>query len=166
MTRKGSLLGISILVAVVSIGPISISAQKVGKICGDPTMACRGSEQFDVWEMRFVIPKNAVIYESEPFYAVILQSVKVKNSDDCASVISEDERLKTQALFPRNKVFAMKCFEPGSLSYSNVANDVGFLAVFGGKTLSQAKAFLLKVKASGKFPGAVIRRTHAIVNGT
>jgi len=40
------------------------------------------------------------------------------------------------------------------------------MAVFGGKTQTQARAILAKIKETGKFPGAMIRRMHALVNGT
>jgi len=163
---KQAFSAVAIIAVFVCIGAGSVNGQRRGKICGDPTLPCRGSEGFSAWELTFAIPKNAVIYESEPFYAVILKSVKIKEGDDCAKAILEDERLETQRLFARNKVFAMNCFEAGSISYSNVANDVGFMAVFGGKTQTQAKAILAKVKETGKFPGAIIRRMRAMVNGT
>jgi len=163
---KQAFSAVAIVVIFISIGTGSVIGQRRGKICGDPTLPCRGSEGFSAWELKFAIPENAVIYESEPFYAVILKSVKIKEGDDCAKAISEEERLATQQLFERNKVFAMNCFEAGSISYSNVANDVGFMAIFGGKTQTQAKAILAKIKETGKFPGAMIRRMHALVNGT
>src|SRR4051794_22187199 len=83
------------------------------QVCGDPTVRCRTSVEFQPHDLPFRIPKNAVIWESEMFYAVILQSVKAK--EDCEINISEDERLQAQALFPNNKVFADRCAEPGVL---------------------------------------------------
>lgn len=154
--------------AVVLFAVAAASAQKprLGKICGDPNVKCVGTEDFQPWALTFALPKNAVIYQSEVFYAVILKSVKLKDSDDCSVVFPEDERLPVQELFPKNKVFAMKCFDAGEISYSNVANNVAFLGVFGGKTMADANAILAKVKATGKFPGAMIRRMHAEINGT
>lgn len=142
-------------------------AHRVGKICGDPNVKCVGSAGFQPWELTFTLPKNAVIYESELFYSVILKSVKVKDqSENCDQIIKESDRTATQELFPKNKVFAMNCFEAGSISYTNVADNTGFMGVYAGKTLAQANAFLKAVKATGKFRGATVRRMRAQINGT
>lgn len=157
------------LVLVVSSGILfsgAASGQRLGRICGDPNASCAGREQFRPWELTFALPKNAVIYESETFYSVILKSVKLKKPDDCENAIVENERLKVQSLFPKNKVFALKCADPGDMYYTNVADDVSFLAVYAGKTLAQAKAFLKTVKDTGQFPGAAVRRMKAGINGT
>ncbi|MEP7076947.1 MAG: hypothetical protein ABI878_14160 [Acidobacteriota bacterium] len=141
-------------------------AKRYGKICGDPNVRCVGTQDFKAWEMKFALPKNSVIYESEFFYAIILKSVKLKQGGDCVNAIAEDDRTATQALFPKNKVFALKCYEPGDISYTNVADDVSFLAVYAGKTQAEANSFLKTVKTAGKFPGATIRRMRAVINGT
>jgi hypothetical protein len=46
-----------------------------GAVCPDPNVACRTTATFEAYDMPFRIPANAVIWESEPFYAVILKSV-------------------------------------------------------------------------------------------
>ena len=127
---------------------------------------CGGREQFQPWELTFALPKNAVIYESEYFYSIILKSAKLKDYNDCEKSFAEADRIGIQGLFPKNKVFAMKCSEPGSMYYTNVANDVAFLGVYAGKTRAQADAFMKTVKATGKFPGAAVRRMKAGINGT
>ena len=71
-----------------------------------------------------------------------------------------------QELFPDNKVFAFKCDEFNTTYYTGVSNNVGFMAVYAGKTLAEAKAFLKKVEATGKFKGANIRKLRAEFNGT
>lgn len=163
---RSTLFSVIFLSAAIASGFSTVDGQRRGKICGDPNASCAGRDQFQPWELTFALPKNAVIYESEFFYAVILKSVKLKNYDDCEKAIAEDERLATQKLFPKNKVFALKCQEPGEMYYTNVANNVSFLGVFAGKTKAQADAFLRTVKATGKFPGAVLRRMKAGINGT
>jgi hypothetical protein len=165
MTKRTFLI-IAILAVSICVGSASAQTRRLGKICGDPNIPCRGSEGFRPWELTFAIPKNAVIYESETFYTVILKSVRLKSVDDCENAITEDERLKTQELFPKNKVFALKCSEAGDIYYTNVANEVSFLGVYAGKTLTEANAFLKTVKATGKFPGAAVRRMRAGINGT
>jgi hypothetical protein len=69
-------------------------------------------------------------------------------------------------LFKDNKVFALKCSDAGDLYYTNIANDVNFIAVYAGKTLAEANNFLKTVKATGKFKGANARKMQAYVNGT
>jgi hypothetical protein len=158
----------AIAAALVLLTSIGTPGQKprLGRICGDPTLPCVGTEDSSPWVLNFAVPKRAVIYQSENFYMIILKSKKLKDNEDCTVVFPEDERLGVQPLFPHNKVFSMKCFEAGDISYANVAYDVAFLGVFAGRTMAEAKAMLERVKATGKFPGAMIRKTHAEVNGT
>jgi hypothetical protein len=148
------------------------AAQRRGKpryarVCGDPTAACRTTVTFQPYNIEFLVPSNAVIYETELFYAVMLKSVadETKGSD-CNVFVPETERLEAQALFPHNKVFASRCFDAGDLYYTNVAENQQFMAVYAGRTLAEANAFLAKVKATGKFPGANLRRMRAGFNGT
>jgi hypothetical protein len=47
-----------------------------------------------------------------------------------------------------------------------VANDVNFIAIYAGKTLTEANGFLKTVQATGKFKGANVRRMQAEINGT
>jgi endonuclease V-like protein UPF0215 family len=56
--------------------------------------------------------------------------------------------------------------EPGELFYTNVAENQRIMAVYAGATLAEAKRVLTAVKASGKFPGANIRRMRTGFNGT
>ena len=73
---------------------------------------------------------------------------------------------EAQALFPRNKVFASRCFEPGDLFYTGVAEDSQFVAVYAGRTRAEGQAMLARVKATGRYPGANLRRLRAGFNGT
>ena len=121
---------------------------------------------FEPNDLPFSLPKNAVIFESEEFYAVILKSVRAPSIDDCEKFVPEGERIEAQKLFPRRKVFASRCFEPGSVSYTNVAEGQRILAVYAGRTRAEAERTLADVKATGKFPGANLRRMRAQINGT
>jgi hypothetical protein len=134
-------------------------------ICGDPTVACKTSVTFQPYNLPFRVPANAVIFDTELFYAVILKSVRVKN-DDCDVFVSEAERLSAQSLFPDRKVFASRCYEPGDLFYTNVNDNYRIMAVYAGKTLAEANRTLAAVKATGKFPGANVRRMRTGFNGT
>ena len=139
----------------------------VGTICGDPTKACRTRDNFQPYELPFEYGKNNVISQSQFFYAVILKSVKL-NSDqsNCEKAIPESDRGETQKLYPRNMVFVMRCWETGQNSYTNVADGVSFMGVYAGSSLKDANALLAKVKATGKFSGATIRRMRIEINGT
>lgn len=158
-----------ILLGVVAVCALSFSMNaraqsKRGRICGDPTMRCPDQSDFKPNDLPFHIPKTAVIWESELFYAVILQSINAK--DNCDAHVSEDERLEAQALFPHNKVFADRCPEPGTLFYTNTNSDHRFMAVYAGRTRAEAAQMLARVKATGKYASANLRRMRAGFNGT
>ena len=133
-------------------------------VCGDPTVHCRTDVKFEPHDLPFRLPQSAVIWESEMFYAVILKSVK--SDTDCSVHVPEDERLEAQALFPRNKVFADRCDEPGTIYYTNTDPNYNFMAVYAGATRAEAQRMLDKVKASGRYPTANLRRMRVAFNGT
>jgi hypothetical protein len=137
-----------------------------GAVCSDPNAACKTTATFEKYDLPFRIPANAVIWESEMFYAIILKSVRFKDEDCNTSFIPEAQRLETQALFPDHKVFASRCGEPGTVFYSNTTPNTNFMAVYGGRTQVEAARMLSTVKASGKFPGANLRRMYVGFNGT
>jgi len=134
-------------------------------ICGNPKVACKTSVTFQPHDLQFRVPANAVIWDTDPFYVVILKSMPA-NNDSCDVFIPETERLAAQALFPEHKVFASRCIEPGELFYTNVSENHRIMAVYGGTTLAEAKRVLAAVNATGKFPGANIRRIRTGFNGT
>ncbi|HEX8921317.1 MAG TPA: hypothetical protein VF766_07545 [Pyrinomonadaceae bacterium] len=135
-----------------------------GQICGDPAMRCGTANEFQPHDLSFRVPRNAVIWESEMFYAIILQSVSAKNN--CEAHVSEAARLEAQALFPRHKVFADRCPEPGTLFYTGMNSDYRFMAVYAGKTRAEAARMLARVRATGKYPTANLRRMRVGFNGT
>ena len=138
---------------------------KKGAICGNPTLACKTSVTFQPHDLSFRVPANAVIWDTELFYAVLLKSVAAEEGN-CDVFVPETERLAAQALFPSNKVFASRCIEPGELFYTNVSEKHRIMAVYAGTTLAEAKRVLSAVKATGKFPGANLRRMRTGFNGT
>ena len=161
-----------LLLAICAAFSLSVNAQhrpvRTAKVCGNPQVKCdTGDSVFQPYEIAFQIPKNnAVIVDSEFFYAIILKTVKLNSDADCENAVSEDERLKIQVLFPTNKVFALKCSEAGNVYYSNVADKMSFIAVYAGRNLTEAKSFLKTVNATGKFKGVNIRKMQAGINGT
>ena len=168
-------LSVSLACACVAAGvsaqrrkPRGASARKqYGKLCPDPTAACpTGEMTFDPYELPFRLPKNAVIFESEEFYAVILKSVRVPSDDDCEKFVSESDRLAAQKLLPHRKVFTSRCAEPGRVYYTNTAPGQRMMAVYAGATRAEAERTLAEVRATGKFPGANLRRMRAAFNGT
>ena len=125
-------------------------------------------------DLPFRVPKNAVIVDTELFYAIILKSVNI-SGDTCDVFIPERDRLAAQGLFPDHKLFTSRCADPENLFYTdetvprkitNIGETHRIMAVYAGPTLAEAKRFLESVKATGKFPGANIRRMRTGFNGT
>ena len=134
-------------------------------ICGNPKLACRTSATFQPNDLPFRVPENSVIFDTELFYAVILKSV-VAAEGDCNTFISEAERLQAQALFPERKVFASRCADIENLFYTNVSSKARIMAVYAGASVAEANRVLTAIKATGKFPGARLRRMRTGFNGT
>ena len=134
-------------------------------VCGDPRVPCKTTGSFEPHDLPFCFPANAVIYDTELFYAIILRSVKSPD-DSCDIFVPESERLAAQVLLPDHKVFSSRCAEPGNLYYTNTSAKAHFMAVYAGTTLAEANRMLARVQATGKFPGANIRRLRAGFNGT
>lgn len=166
MKRTLKILLLIIFTIVISLNVFAQKKSAYGKVCGDPTAACKSASDFQPYELVFDLPKNPVIYDSELFYTVILKSVKTKNETDCATAFSEDERVNLQRMFPRNKVFTLKCFETGGIFYTNTANNVVFMGIFAGRSLAEAKSFLKRVQSETQYSGAILKRMRAGINGT
>ena len=157
--------------ALLSLAVPAASAQRRRRpakhpaICGNPQVACKSAITFKPYDLPFQAPANAVIYDTDLFYAIILKSIKAPN-DDCDIFVSEPEREAAQALFPDHKVFSSRCFESGEVGYTNTSEHAHFMAVYSGMTLAEANRMLARVQATGKFPGAYLRRMRAGINGT
>jgi hypothetical protein len=134
-------------------------------VCGNPAIACKTSATFQSYDLPFRVPKDAVIFDTELFYAIVLKSVGA-SEQDCEVFVPESERLEAQSMFPPKKVFTSRCPDVETLFYSNVSPQHRFMAVYAGATLAEAKRMLAEVKATGKFPGAFIKRTRTGFNGT
>ena len=154
----------ALLLISVSTSADAQRRPRTGRVCGGPKEPCKGRSNFQPYELPFDTGRNYAIAESEMFYAIILESRKIDLARDCEDIYPERRRIDIQRMFPNNKVFALKCFEPGLNYYTNVANDVGFIGVFAGRTRPDATNFLKQVR--NKFPGAALRRMQAGINGT
>ena len=172
MTKRPAAIRLIICVVGAAVLCVTVAAAQTRRkpakrpaVCGNPNITCGGEVTFQPNELPFRIPKNAVICDTDLFYAVILRSVP-SPEDSCDNFIPEPERLAAQTLFNQNKVFTSRCAEPGQVSYTNTSFKAQFMAVYGGMTMAQANEMLAKVKATGKFPGANIRRMRAVINGT
>lgn len=149
---KPALVALALLLSGVA------SADTQGKVLPDPAASC---EAFQPHQLCFETPNDETAraeYFSEPFYAVIL-----KTAERCG--IPEEERLEIQASFPGSKVFSVRfeCEEEEFIRYTNVNDKFGFLAVYAGPTLKAARKRLAEVNATGRFPGANIRRMQAVL---
>src|ERR1044072_6183911 len=138
---------------------------KASAICGNAQVRCNTSVQFEPYDLPFRVPKNSVIFDTELFYVVILKSVAA-GDNDCDTFVPETERLTTQALFPGHKVFTSRCAEAPYLFYTNINDKQRILAVYAGTSLAESQRVLAMVKATGKFPGANLRRMRTGFNGT
>ena len=128
-------------------------------VCADPAKPCAGFKPHD---LSFALPRDSVPraeVRSAPFFAVILVS-----GAPCR--LTERERAEAQALFPESKVFSAR-FEcdgdvENNVTYTNVDPKAGFLAVHAGSDRAAADAMLARVKGTGRFPGANVRRMEAV----
>jgi hypothetical protein len=140
---------------------------KLGRVCGDPTTACKGRENFQAYDLPFDTGKNFVIANSEWFYGIVLRSKKMKDWGDCEHpIFAEKERLEIQDMFKSNKVFALNCVESGTNYYTGVADHIAFIGVYAGRTLAEANKFLKTVQETKKFSGIRVRRLQVGINGT
>ncbi len=170
-TKFSRLTTISLIAVAVfaSGGPSAASQRKRpirhASICGNPTVPCKTTATFQPNDLPFRLPEKTVIFDTELFYAIILKSVGV-SEEDCDVLVPETERLQTQTLFPDQKVFTSRCADAGELFYTGMSPKHRFMAVYAGTTLAEAQRMLSAVKATGKFPGANIRRMRTGFNGT
>ncbi len=171
LLAAGLLVGVVPAATAAGGGAVPAAVQRGGKkqpaavVCPDPTMPCKTTFEFRPHQLPFRLPANAVIFDTEQFYAIVLKSVR-DEAEGCADFIPEAERLQAQALFPRYKVFSSRCYDPEELYYTNVAPKQQFMAVYAGRTRAEAGRMLAKVKATGSFPGANLRRMRTGFNGT
>jgi hypothetical protein len=163
-----ALLVATITTTVIGLDVVAQRQRRPAKhpaVCGNPNISCPSALTFQPYDLPFRMPPSAVIYDTDLFYAVILKSV-ASPVDNCDNYIPEPDRLPAQLLFSNNKVFTSRCAEPGQVSYSNTSAKAQFMAVYAGMTVAEANRMLATVKATGKFPGANVRRMRAMVNGT
>jgi hypothetical protein len=139
---------------------VAVAADTLGVVRPDPAARCPGLKPH---HLCFELPGDGVAraeYSSKPFYAVIL-----KSAERCT--ITEEERTAAQALFPHSKVFfeSFQCHDDveESVRYTNVNEKFSFLAVYAGATAREAKKRLQEVQASGKYPGANLRKMQAVL---
>jgi hypothetical protein len=152
------------IAAALSLLGIS-SAMAQGKIQPDPAKPC-GNTAFKPHELCFETPNDEVARAevlSETFYAIIL-----KTAAPCSN--PEADRADVQRVFPRLKVFSTRfqCDDDveENISYTNVNEAYGFVAVYAGRTMKEAKARLQEVKATARFPGANIRKMQVRLVGS
>jgi hypothetical protein len=158
------LFGFVLLLSATVPGQRRTSKPQILRVCGDPTVRCITEAEFAPHQLPFAIKfKNGIIQEGEWFFAVVLKSIRVPE-ENCETFVSEKERLEAQKLFPHNKAFTDRCYDPGELFYEGFKPDARTLAVFGGRTRAEAEKILTQAKT--KYPAAFIRRTRTGFNGT
>jgi hypothetical protein len=130
-----------------------------GKVCADPNKPCPG---FNDNELSFAIGQPFTFDRgrdrSQPFYAVMLKSGPL-----CG--IPASERLQAQKQFPAAKVFVHRYFCEDfndNVTYTNVNEKSGFMAVYAGESEAEARKVLAQAKAAG-YADANLRRMEVIV---
>ena len=146
--------------------PGTLPVHMQGPVCHQPTVKCSSTFSFAPYRLPFVIKEKLVFgksYQSEEFYAVVLKSVKSVGDPDCA-IVTEDERLEAQKLWPSRKVFASHLNCPEELVlYENVDRNFNFLAVYAGKTLKEAQRVLTQIKAQPRYSQVYLKRMRVIL---
>src|SRR5689334_14146106 len=90
-------LAIGIAAVIIVVTAITAAAQTRRKpakrppVCGNPNVTCGGDITFQPYQLPFRIPRNAVIYDTDLFYALILKSVP-SPEESCDNFIPEPER--------------------------------------------------------------------------
>lgn len=137
-----------------------------GTVCHQPLVQCSSSYSFAPHQLPFTIKDKLEFgksYRSEQFYAVILKSVKAAGDSDC-SIVTEEERLAEQKMWPTRKVFTSHLNCPEELVlYENADENVNFLAVYGGKTLKEAQLLLNQIKVNPRYSHAYLKRMRVIL---
>jgi len=172
--RTAFLISIITLLGALVLAQSHVKSRiKLAPVCGNPKLTCRTTATFQPNDLQFQVGRNDVIVDTVTFYAIILQS-KAANPDRCDDFIPESERLGAQELFPDHKVFSSRCTDPENLRYEEVngrkikvlSDSYRIMAVYAGTTPAEAQRFLATVKATGKYPGANLRRLRSGYNGT
>jgi hypothetical protein len=146
-------------------------------VCPDPAAPCSSSVvKFKPHQLSFKVlrktgKETGPLAVSASFYAVMLQSTASNHSNPelkCSSHVPDDARLAAQKLFPERKVFASRydCGEEADFfnyideGRKEFDQEQNFMAVYAGETLAQAQAMLKRVRVTGRFPGANLRKMH------
>ena len=124
-------------------------SRKIATICGNPKLACETTFNFRPQDLPFRLPKTAVIYDTEPFYAIILKSVRVVNNNCDTAFVPETERLQRRALFPEHKRFRFEMPNPWGLLHERQPNQ-NFMAVTTAGRAPRPRV-MAAVKATGQF---------------
>ncbi|CAN5430494.1 hypothetical protein BH10ACI1_BH10ACI1_16550 [soil metagenome] len=172
-----------ILVGLIIIaGAVNEAQAQSGVICSMPG-DCEPVFKFKKWDLAFSTGRKSTFKsgetaESNEFYAVVLDSVKIGFSEgDYCNNFSETKRLTAQKVFPKNKVFASHyCELENVIIYTGYSDwhEQNLLAVFIGEvgdednplavSEADAQAFLKKAKA--KYPKAALVKMQAVIDYT
>lgn len=138
-------------------------------VCPRPGERCDSPQKrFDAFELPLRLPRRLkanALYESAPFYAVVLR----RDSDPACdggdySVALERFRVAAQSRFPDRKVFAdHQCPNMTAVGYAFLGERraensaaVSFAAVYAGKSVAQGRSVL--ETARKRFPKATLHR--------
>lgn len=151
---------------LLGLACFQVVGQTPGSTCSNPAIRCDSTYSFASYQLPFVIKGELVFgktYKSVAFYAVILKSVKAGSDAECAFV-TEHERVAAQSEFGESKVFASRHSCPEELLlYQGVAQNINFLAVYAGTTPATAARTLSRVKATGRYPQAYIKKMRVVL---
>ena len=167
MSLRNRLMCLIILFVAAAPQNFSNPVQSLGAVCSIPSTPCSTKYSFEDYQLPFKIKQQLTVgrsYKSASFYAVVLASLPAQDEAGECSHIKESARLEAQALFTERKVFAshFECAEELIL-YTSVNQSFNFMAIYAGATRSEANKMLGRVRATGRFPAANIRRMQVVL---
>jgi len=167
MNLRNRLACLMVLLLTIVLQSFSSPVQSLGAVCSSPSAPCPTKYSFESYQLPFKIKQQLVFgrtYKSAFFYAVILASVPAQDEAGECRHIEESARLDAQSLFPERKVFASHfgCAEELIL-YTNVNQSFNFMGIYAGVTKAEANKVLGRVRATGRFSTANIRRMQVVL---
>jgi hypothetical protein len=148
------LTGLGVLAATATWGQRQPATYSGLAVCPRPGERCDSPQKrFEAFELPLRLPRRLkanALYESTPFYAVVLR----RDSDPACdggeySIALERFRMAAQTRFPGRKVFAdHQCPNMTAVGYQFIGerlaqnNAVSFVAVYAGKSRTEGRSLL------------------------
>jgi hypothetical protein len=156
LVLAAALCGIASIAAAQSFDCAKAQTRVEKMVCADRAVA-----DLDEYLGRYYAAARAEI----PGAGAAPSNPKAKPYEAIGTLIDDIASNPKSKVFPRAKVFLHRyfCEDFGDkVTYSNVNEKIGFVAVYAGDTAAAAEPILALAKASG-YPDANVRRMEVIV---